>query len=200
MQLSFLSFQVWWLALLCCYDPAYHRHFGLNEREWMETLDLINWAWVRPVAELATNFGYLDNGEAGHRPSCQRLAGFKLMHPCYYSQVLLNWLEDVMASKIGLFNLLLILVVGALVVTTASQTCPSICTCKWKNGKKILYLTIWEKEKHEPWRRGWSNFVVTTNVGRKVCVTASSHCWCSLIIVEKSQYIVKSCNLLYSTL
>ena len=55
-----------------------------------------------------------------------------------------------MASKIGLFNLLLILVVGALVVTTASQTCPSICTCKWKNGKKILYLTFWEKEKHEP--------------------------------------------------
>ena len=115
------------------YDPAYHRHFGLNEREWMETLDLINSAWVRPVAELATNFGYLDN----EGPS-QRLAGWKLMHPCYYSQVLLNWLEDVMASKIGLFNLLLILVVGALVVTTASQTCPSICTCKWKNGKKIL--------------------------------------------------------------
>ena len=139
------------------YDPAYHRHFGLNEREWMETLDLISSAWVRPVAELATNFGYLDN----EGPS-QRLAGWKLMHPCYYSQVLLNWLEDVMASKIGLFNLLLILVVGALVVTTASQTCPSICTCKWKNGKKILswlklsscsmYKVFEKKRKHEPWR------------------------------------------------
>ena len=114
---------VWKWALLG--DPAYHRHFGLNEREWMETLDLINWAWVRPAALLlllATNFGC---------PSWKK----QLMHPSSYSQVLLNWLEDVMASKIGLFNLLLILVVGALVVTTASQTCPSICTCKWKNGK-----------------------------------------------------------------
>ena len=52
----------------------------------METLDLINWAWVRPVAELATNFGYLDN-EAGH-PGKDWQA--ELMHPCYYSQVLLN--------------------------------------------------------------------------------------------------------------
>ena len=113
---------------------AYHRHFGFNEREWMETLDLINLAW----AEVGVARYYCPKLSS----YCgQRMIGPWLMHPSYHSQVLLNWLEDVMASKIGLFNLLLILL-GALVVTTTSQTCPSICTCKWKNGKifwKIIF-------------------------------------------------------------
>ena len=123
---------------------AYHRHFGLNEREWMETLDLINLA----SAEVARRGCCCEYCPKLSSYCGQRMIGPWLMHPSYHSQVLLNWLEDVMASKIGLFNLLLILL-GALVVTTTSQTCPSICTCKWKNGKIFsIKFTIQTFELH----------------------------------------------------